>query len=291
MRAAAAVALLLASACATAPTRTRFMEEEGVTVTSDALRTRLRGEAIPFTGRIEQSADDVRAASADAAVRRRTVLWKANVVPEVYRTLFHQRPLVALLDTWALLLQADAFLASPAGREAFGAEGAERMRATVVELEARTEAIARWAAPGRDLGAVRTRLRAWADAHPVQLGFSSRDGVEEFLASIAPPEELGMAAIAGRVNEDVEGLVARVDFLPIMIPRQATWQAELTYLDLVDPRMDLAFARASQALDKLDLMMVWLGSSGLDAFAREQRVQVGRALDEQRLELERLVER
>jgi hypothetical protein len=290
MRIALALSLLLA-ACATVPTQTRFMEEQGVKVSSDALRTRLRGEAIPFTGRMEEAADAVAAGTDDPAVRRRTIVWKLNVIPALYGALFHQRPLVALLDTWGLLLQAEGFLASPEGREAFGPTGAERMQATVAALETRVEAIAAWAAPGRDIAGVRKRLQAWADAHPVRISFATRDGVEEFLATLAPAEELGMMALAGRVNEDLDGLVARVDFLPILVPRQATWQAELTYLDLVDPRMDLAFARGSQALDKLDLMMTWLGSSGLDAFAREQRVQVGLALDAQRIELERLLDR
>jgi len=114
------VALAFLGACASLPTQTKFMEKEGVKVTSESLRMRLRAEAIPFTGLMEQTADAVAAASTDPAVRRRTLVWKINVVPALYRSLFNQRPLVALLDTWALLVQAEQYLLSSEGQAAFG---------------------------------------------------------------------------------------------------------------------------------------------------------------------------
>jgi hypothetical protein len=291
MRRAPVLAVLALVACATVPTQTRFMEEQGVKVSTEALRTRLRGEALPFTGLMAQAADEVRAASPDPGVRRRTLVWKINVVPALYRSLFNQRPLVALLDTWALILQAEGYLRSADAREAFGPAGAERILATTLDLEVRVREIAAWAAPEKDPARLRSRLQAWAAEHPVPITFATREGVEGALAAIAPPEELGLAAVAGRVNEDLDGIVARIDYLPTMVPHQATWQAELTYLDLVDPRMEVMLARGGAALDKFDAMIAWLGTDGLDAFAEEQRIQIGRVLGEQRVELERLVDR
>jgi hypothetical protein len=55
--------------------------------------------------------------------------------------------------------------------------------------------------------------------------------------------------------------------------------------------MDVAFQRGTQALTKIDDMLAWLGSAGLDAFAEEQRVQIMRAIDAQRVEVERLMDR
>ncbi|MGA8893307.1 MAG: hypothetical protein WB493_17230 [Anaeromyxobacteraceae bacterium] len=285
---AAAIAVL--AACATVPTQTKFMEEQGVKVTSEALRTRLRAEAIPFTGRMGEAADVVRESSADPAVRRRTLVWKINVVPALYRTLFNQRPLVALLDTWALLLQAEGYLASPEGREAFG-PGVDRMLATTRELEERVREIAAWAAPGRDLVKVRAALQAWAEKHPVHLTFGTRENVENYLASVSPGEELGAFALAGRMGEDLEGIIDRMDFLPVMVPLQATWQAELVYLDLLDPRMQVALEKGGEALERVDDMLQWLGTKGLDRFANEQRVQLMLAVGSERAEVERLVER
>jgi hypothetical protein len=282
--------LALLAACATVPTQTKFMEQQGITVSSEALRVRLRAEAVPFTGLMEQAADAARDASTDPAVRRRALVWKVNVVPALYRSLFAQRPMVALLDTWALLLQADGYLTSPEGKAAFG-PGAADVLAVTRQLEQRIQEIARWAAPGRDLAKVRTKIQAWADEHPVRLTFATRDSIEQFLATVAPTEELGAFAVMGQMNEDMTGLIARMDFLPVMVPNQATWQGELAYLDLIEPRMAVAMQRAEEALARVDTMIAWLGTTGLDGFADKQRIEIVRALDIERVEIERLIGR
>jgi hypothetical protein len=266
------------------------MEDQGVKVSSQALRARLRAEAIPFTGKMEEAADAARNEASDVQVKRQTLVWKINVVPALYRSLFDQRPLVALLDTWALLLQAEDFLRSPEGKAAFG-PGSERMLASTQELEGRIREIAAWAAPERDLVKVRAALQRWVEKHPVRLTFATRENMEAHLATVAPTEELGAFALAGRMSEDLEGIIDRMDFLPVMVPLQATWQAELVYLDLVDPRMDLALRRGGEALGKVDEMLEWLGTAGLDRFAAEQRIQLMRAIGSERQEVERLIER
>jgi hypothetical protein len=266
------------------------MEKHGVKVTSEALRMRLRAEAIPFTGLMEQAADEaVAAAPGDPAVRRRALVWKINVVPALYRTLFMQRPLVALLDTWALLLQAEGYLDSPEGKAAFG-PGAAVVLATTRELEGRVQEIARWSAPERDLVKVRATIQAWAEKHPVRLTFSTRESIEQFVATVAPGDEVGAFAMVGEMSEDLEGLISRMDFLPVMVPRQATWQAELVYVDLIDPRMDSALGRGAEAIQKFDDLVTWLGTTGLEDFAEEQRVQIMKAVDAERLEVEMLID-
>ena len=277
-------------ACATVPTQTKFMEEHGVKVTSEALRVRLRAEAVPFTGLMEQAADAAAAASSDPAVRRRALVWKINVVPALYRSMFSQRPLVALIDTWALLLQAAGYLESPDGKATFG-PGAAEVLATTRELESRIQEIARWAAPERDLVKVRAAVQAWTEKHPVRLTFATRDSIDQFVATSAPSEALGAFAIVGAMNEDIEGMISRMDFLPIMVPRQATWQAELAYVDLIDPRMEVALKRAGEAMDKVDEMIAWLGTTGLEDFANEQRIQIMRAVSTERVQIEALVDR
>ena len=281
---------VLLVACATVPTQTKFMEEQGVKVSAEAIRMRLRAEAVPFTGLMEQAADEASAASTDPAVRKRALVWKINVVPAMYRTLFNQRPLIALLDTWALLVQAEQYLESPEGKAAFG-PGASVVLATTRELEGRVQDIARWAVPGRDLTSTRAKVQQWAEKHPVRLTFATRDSIEKDLVTLAPTEELSAFAVVGQLNEDMNGLVGRMDFLPIMVPRQATWQAELAYVNLVDPQLESALKRAGEAMDKLDGMIAWLGTEGLEGFAEEQRVEIMRAVAVERLEIERLVDR
>ncbi len=251
---------------------------------------RLRSEAVPFTGLMEQAANEASEASSDPAVKRRTLVWKLNVIPALYRTLFNQRPLVALLDTWALLVQAEQYLESPEGRAAFG-PGAAIVLATTRELEGRVQEIARWAVPSVDLIEIRSKVQAWAEKHPVRLTFATRDSIEQYLVTIAPTEQLSAFAVVGQLNEDMNGLIGRMDFLPLLLPRQATWQAELAYVELMDPKMEAALRRAGEAMDKLDGMIAWLGTEGLDGFANEQRIEIMRAIASERIEIEKLVGR
>ncbi len=288
VRGALAVAALLLAACATIPTQSEFMKEEGVRVSSEALRMRLRAEAIPFTGLMEQAADAASAASADPAVRRRALVWKINVVPAMYRTLFDQRPLIALLDTWALLLQAEQYLESEEGRKAFG-PGAATVLATTRELEGRVQEIARWAVPDKDLALVRVKVLGWATKHPVRLTFATRESIEQYLVTMGTTEELSAFAVVGQLSEDMNGMISRIDFLPVMVPSLAMWKAELTYMDLLDPRMEDAMKRAGEAMARVDAMIAWLGTDGLDGFADEQRIQITRAIAAERAEIERIV--
>ena len=187
-------------------------------------------------------------------------------------------------------MQAEQYLESPEGKAAFG-PGAAIVLATTRELEGRVQAIARWAVPDKDLTAVRSKLPAWAEKNPVRLTFATRDTIEQHLVTIAPTEELSAFAVVGQLNEDMNGLMGRMDFLPVMIPRLATWQAELAYVDLMDPRMEAALKRAGEAMDKLDGMIAWLGAEGLDGFADEQRIEIMRAIAAERIEIEKLVAR
>ena len=282
------IALALLAACATVPTQTKFMEQQGVKVSSEAIRLRLRAEAVPFTGLMAQAADAARDASPDPAVRRRALVWKLNVVPALYRTLFHQRPIVALLDTWALLLQAEGYLESSEGKAAFG-PGAASVLATTRELEQRLQEIVSWAAPDRDLAKTRAAIQGWTEKHPVRLTFATRDGIEQYLATVAPTEALGAFDVVGRMNEDLEGLINRMDFLPIMVPNQVTWQAELAYVDLIDPRLGVALQSGEKALAKVDRMLEWL-DVGIDGLADRQRIALVQAIAAERVEIARIVD-
>jgi hypothetical protein len=76
-----------------------------------------------------------------------------------------------------------------------------------------------------------------------------------------------------------------------MVPNQVTWQAQLAYIDLLDPRLEAALTRGGDAMNRVDAMIAWLGTSGLEGFAEEQRIQIMGGVAAERVEIERLVER
>ena len=125
----------------------------------------------------------------------------------------------------------------------------------------------------------------------MRLTFATRESIEQFLVTLAPTEELSAFAVVGQLNEDMTGMISRMDFLPVMVPNQATWQAELAYVDLDRPahggRPEAGRGGDGQGRrhDRL------AGHHGLDGFANEQRIQIMRAIAAERAEIERLVER
>jgi hypothetical protein len=76
-----------------------------------------------------------------------------------------------------------------------------------------------------------------------------------------------------------------------MLPNLFTWQAQLAYIDLLDPRLDLALSRGMEALKQIDEMLAWLGTTGLEGLAEEQRIQIMRAVSEQRTGIEATLDR
>ena len=284
----AGIALL--AACATVPTQTKVDGGHGGEGQLRRHPVRMRSEAVPFTGLMAQAVDEAAMAATDPGERRHALVWKIGVVPALYRTLFNQRPLIAILDTWALLVQMEMYLESPEGNADLG-PGAVMVLATTKDLQGRVREIARWAVPDRDLSRVDEKVRAWAQEHPVGLSLASRDSIEPYLVSLAPAEELSAFAVVGLMSEDLAGLASRMDFLPFMLPNQFTWQAELAYIDLVDPRLDVVLSRGGQAFQQIDAMLAWLGTTGLEGLAEEQRIQIMRAVSEQRTGLEATLDR
>jgi len=87
--------------CASVPTQTKSMADLGAQVSSEAIRVRIAIGSRPLHGahgpggrRGGDSGDQSRGAPLCSHV-------KIGSVPSLYRTLFNQRPLIAILDTWA----------------------------------------------------------------------------------------------------------------------------------------------------------------------------------------------
>jgi len=91
------------------------------------------------------------------------------------------------------------------------------------------------------------------------------------------------------MNEDIDGLISRMDFLPVMVPNQVTWQAELAYVDLIDPRLTGALKGGEDALARVDELLAWL-NGGIDGLADRQRVALIQAISAERIEVERILE-
>ncbi len=264
------------------------MREGGASVSAEAMRIRMRALGPQMIARLERAADGIRRSSNDPRIRRAATTWKLNTVSALYRELFSQHPMAGLLDAWAMLIQMEGFLSSPAARADFGAAAAEAL-AAVQDLERRVEETFRWAEPGRDPAAVRAEIARWAEAHPIDGSLAARRSLREDLAARTAGDALSGFAAAAAVEEDVQGIIARMDFLPTLLPKQSMWEAEIAYQEYAEPRVEQVLQRADAALARLDHVLRWLGGPGLQALAAEEREALMDAVDEQRVAVGELV--
>src|SRR5262245_11537103 len=122
-RRAAFLAIAVCAACAPVSSRrqTDIMAKTGkVSVSAGVLRLRVNDLVDRGAGRIEQTADRIIAESKDAAIRRRALLAKVEVIPALYTAGFRADPLAAAMDVWGFAFQFNEYAESGAGRNAFG---------------------------------------------------------------------------------------------------------------------------------------------------------------------------
>src|SRR5262245_31093510 len=114
--------LVLVPACAPKAShrQTGTMAKTGkVSVSAVVLRSRVNDLTDRFAGEIEQSADRIRLATADDAIRLGTLQLKVNAIPAVYTAGFHADPLGSAMDLWAFAYQFRQFFDQGDGRSMF----------------------------------------------------------------------------------------------------------------------------------------------------------------------------
>src|SRR5262252_103883 len=138
MRGLLCVALLVASACAASPPKSKLQQavSQG-RMSPDELRIRVRALAGPFSGQIEAFADEIARRSPDPQTRFAVTRFKINAIPALQSTLFEPDPVAALIDSWVLLAQLeDAITTYGVGRdESMRALASERVRGIEREIE------------------------------------------------------------------------------------------------------------------------------------------------------------
>jgi hypothetical protein len=233
-RVAAAVLLaagVLAAGCAgtSQPKHSALQQKIGTPGAVSATELRLRLYEIPqrLGGIIENSADRIRTESADPAVRRRALLWKADGIPALYTAALRPDPLVGALDLWVVVYQMDFYFEEGAGKDAFGLQQPIALGA-VKKMVALVEATAELLTPDPALlEKRRTRVQAFARAHPIEGVFSSRETAVNELAGLAVDEDSGTLAAVGQATETLEDISLRLNAYVTLLPKLVRWEAEV----------------------------------------------------------------
>jgi hypothetical protein len=149
-----------------------------------------------------------------------------DVIPAVYTAGFRADPLAAAVDVWGLAFQFSHYLASSAGRNAFGPQhplALECARDLLADADAVIKAIA---IRPEYFDSARARVEGWAKVNRVEHTFASRASGTALVADLRSGDQDVFVAV-GEVSDLIGDLSERLNTYAAQVPKQARWQAEI----------------------------------------------------------------
>jgi hypothetical protein len=253
-----AITTLLPACSTSAPEQTRMMRESAdLDVSAEELRVRVRALVLPFSGIIEEAADAVAAVGPDPAYRLAALGIKTNAIPAVQATLLDPDPLVALLDTWALIAQMRLNLESE--RELAVPEGVLRaLSRSLDRMEERITALVKSVARPGGYEHARDVVYQWAADNPhdmTKTTLTTRQSAVGDLAAYSTVAGPGLREAIGGLSMGMGDIWERLDVYSAFLPKQARWHAELMVEEMMagsDPATALDdFSRLTDSIDRI----------------------------------------
>jgi hypothetical protein len=271
-------------------TPSALMKASGTQATAGELRAATNSLAVRIPGLIEQSGNQMLAATLDPTLRKRALHWKIDGTSAFHLTLFRPDPLAGLLETWALAVQLDDWVETAEVRaglgavHSFAADAAHVIRADVEGAASRAARRSEGAAKMKEL------VEAWAHEHPIQGLFSTRPTAEQLVAKLASQQDVGLVEALGQATSTLDDLSVRVDLYAAQIPKTVTWEVELAALEGVTEtdtgRLMLATLQsASGVIGRVDSLLGGTPAKELQRSLQGERVAVMGDLDRQRVDL------
>ena len=291
--------------CASRDTRktASIKRAKTVEVSASELNSRNQSLLALYSSEIEGGADKIILESPSPVARRQALIWKAEAIPVIQRSLLNTDPVAAVIDTWAFIFQMTAYMEKPVVKTGFGTflfVPSDTLKKMDVEMEQ----LVMVAAPSADIHGLRQKIGTWAMAHPIQTGLTGRASADAELIRQADQTDLGALASLQALQESLGDITARLDSYNAYLPKQVRWQAELLLGDLShDPEVGAAASNLTvlaRALDKtsatVERMPELSGQARLtllsdvdgqrsaaQSFLREERVQALDSLSQERI--------
>ncbi|RKQ51718.1 hypothetical protein BXY85_2749 [Roseivirga pacifica] len=193
------------------------------------LNIRLRTQA--FVGeaseRIERAADSLIANSASKEVKMNALRWKIYAVDNFGKVGFQTSPRIALMDTWALMLEMDQFLNGIYGEQMLGEE-IEVIRKVNSENVRQVESIAANMMSEKEFSKHKQFVYDFvATTNFEQNGFTHSPVRASYLDFRKTPDSLAVATV-GSLSEVMADLNSRMSYASQKIGKQIKWNTELT---------------------------------------------------------------
>jgi hypothetical protein len=120
-----------------------------------------------FIAAVEQTADQISAATEDPAARLNALRWKIAALDTSERAASQIAPMMGLLDTWALSVQMHQYLADGAGRALFATQQPLAV-ALAAELAGQAQELARRLTAPDEFDHDQRFIDSYARAHPIE---------------------------------------------------------------------------------------------------------------------------
>lgn len=198
-----------------------------------------------FIAAVEQTADQISAASADPAVRSNALRWKIAASARSERAASQVVPIIGLLDTWALSVQMQQYLAEGAGRAVFAAQ--QPLAVSLAEqLAAQAQDMARRLTTPDEFNHDQRFIDDYARAHPIEsLQFARASVMDQWTQDSGVQAPL--VDSLGTVPEALANTGDLVRMYGDTAPSQMIWNAQLAVLE-----SGLSGKELQAALQRLD---------------------------------------
>jgi Rad3-related DNA helicase len=232
----------------------------GSALTEEELRAELRQYAVTFSSVISAATHEIGSRTRDRAIRRRTILWKAQLIPLARNASYISDPQQAYVAQLVLAVGMRQYLEDGSGAALFGEHQPIAVEAAH-ELERDARALgARFLDPA-ELDRLAREVEALAREHPIRGEFSPGALVEALAdpetqsalgwamaVPMAPFRALTGVSEGGQAMRDFNQTARHLSHLLADFPRMMRWQLELLLYDVEDRETTLEGLAAFQVL-------------------------------------------
>jgi len=236
------VALVLTiPGCQTVPRQSAFLESTKLDISAGELRARTYSQGRLLSLGIEQAADSILGVTSVPETRRNALLWKMSSIPALQEATLAPDPLIAAMDLYAYMVQTRDYFEHGDGAKLFGAEQAIIV-AGMPRLVAGTREFAVSVAGEHGVATGVGGIEKWAHEHPVRGPYFLRESLVGDWSQVFGSSGGSAFATLGHMEQSVEEISERLQFINETMLKQVRWNAELLMSGIARPE-DLEAAR------------------------------------------------
>ncbi|WP_245608417.1 chemotaxis protein [Shewanella waksmanii] len=182
---------------------------------------------------VEHAADDIarlakndEAASGDISIRSNTLMWKINAEEALSRSIYQSSPVAAMVDTWALTAQMNAFFCDGSGQQLFGEHQGIAIKASE-QLQRDFETTVQGFVSKSDFNKHRKFINQYIASQPLpDISFARQTAFQSWL-KYNEISEFEAVTTFGTLPEVMSDISDRMAMISEQMPKILGWKAEL----------------------------------------------------------------